>query len=60
MAAIVVGIAVMVAVHVATGGRGWRLVNPALAGITAAIAAWAISLSFGSGALFNGKRTVRT
>ena len=33
------GIAVMVAVHLATGGRGFGIVTPALAGILASVLA---------------------
>jgi len=34
-------------VQVTTGGVGWGLVTPAIAGLAAAIAAWLLSLSFG-------------
>lgn len=48
MAAIVTGVAVMLVVQFLTGGRGWRLVSPALAGLMAAVAGWAISIGVGS------------
>jgi SSS family solute:Na+ symporter len=44
LASIAAGLAVMVALQAATGGRGVAFVTPALGGLAAAIAAWAISL----------------
>jgi SSS family solute:Na+ symporter len=44
LASIAAGLTVMVALQVATGGRGVAFVTPALGGLAAAIAAWAISL----------------
>jgi SSS family solute:Na+ symporter len=43
-AAIAAGVSVMLLVQLMTAGAGWGLVTPALAGLAAAIAAWAISL----------------
>jgi SSS family solute:Na+ symporter len=43
---IAAGIAGMLAVLAATRGGGWGILTPALAGLTAAIAAWMISLLF--------------
>lgn len=44
MASIVAGVTGMLVVQVATGGRGWTFLTPALAGIVAASAAWAVTL----------------
>ena len=41
---IVAGVSGMLIVEGATGGAGWGILTPALAGLTAAIAAWLISL----------------
>jgi SSS family solute:Na+ symporter len=61
LAAIVAGVAAMLVVQLVTGGRGWRLVTPAFAGIAAAVVAWWISLVFNSAERPNGgKRPVRT
>jgi solute:Na+ symporter, SSS family len=43
--AIIAGVTAMLAVHVATGGRGWAAVTPALGGLVGSIAAWAASLA---------------
>jgi SSS family solute:Na+ symporter len=43
---IAAGVAGMLTVQAATHGDGWGLLTPALAGLTAAIAAWMISLIF--------------
>jgi SSS family solute:Na+ symporter len=48
LASIAAGVAVMLVVQTSTGGRGWGVVTPALAGLVAAIAAWAITLSIGA------------
>jgi hypothetical protein len=45
LASIAAGVGGMLAVQVATGGRGWGVVTPALGGLLAAIAAWVISLA---------------
>jgi len=39
------GISTALAVHVLTGGRGWGVVSPAVAGLTVAAAVWMISLA---------------
>src|SRR5262249_17231983 len=44
LASIVAGVGGMLVVQITTGGLGWGLMTPALAGLLAAIAAWAISL----------------
>jgi SSS family solute:Na+ symporter len=44
LATMIAGVAVALAVHAATGGRGWGLVTPAIAGLAAAVAAWVITL----------------
>jgi SSS family solute:Na+ symporter len=44
LAAIGAGVAAMVIVQVATGGTGWHMLTPALAGLLAAHVAWLISL----------------
>jgi solute:Na+ symporter, SSS family len=43
--AITAGVATMLLVHVATRGRGWGAMTPALGGLLAANAAWVISLA---------------
>ncbi len=48
--AIVAGVTTMLLTHVATGGRGWGPITPALGGLVAAIAAWVISLAVAPGA----------
>jgi SSS family solute:Na+ symporter len=45
LAAIGAGVGGMMAVQVATAGRGWGPLTPALAGLLAAVAAWVISLA---------------
>jgi SSS family solute:Na+ symporter len=45
--AIAAGVAGMLIVELATGGRGWGVLTPALAGLVAAFAAWLISLAAG-------------
>jgi SSS family solute:Na+ symporter len=44
LASIVAGVGGMLVVHIMTGGLGWGVMTPALAGLLAAIAAWVISL----------------
>jgi SSS family solute:Na+ symporter len=44
LAAMIAGAGAALAVHVITGGRGWGLVSPAIAGLAAASAAWVITL----------------
>jgi solute:Na+ symporter, SSS family len=48
LAAISTGVATMLIIQVATSGRGWGLITPALGGIAAASAAWVISLLTGA------------
>jgi SSS family solute:Na+ symporter len=45
LASIVAGTVVMLIVQASTGGTGFGLVTPALAGLVAAVLAWAVSLS---------------
>ncbi len=47
MAAIAMGVGVMLTIHAATGGRGWGVVTPPFGGLAAAVGAWAIALMFG-------------
>jgi SSS family solute:Na+ symporter len=44
-ASMIAGVAAMLVVDVATGGAGWGAVTPALAGLTAAVGVWLISLA---------------
>jgi len=44
LASIVMGVIAMLTAQVATGGRGWSFVTPALAGLVAAIAAWLVMI----------------
>jgi hypothetical protein len=46
MASIAAGVAGMLIVQATTGGQGWGALTPALAGLTAALAAWGITLLF--------------
>ena len=43
---IAAGVSGMLVVDAATGGAGWGVVTPALAGLTGALGAWALSLLF--------------
>jgi len=43
LASIAAGVAGMLIVQLATGGRGWIFLTPALAGLAASLGAWAIS-----------------
>jgi SSS family solute:Na+ symporter len=47
LAAIAAGVAAMLATQLATGGAGWGPLTPALTGLLAAIAAWALTIAFG-------------
>lgn len=58
IAAIAAGVAGMLALEGATGGRGWGVMTPALGGLLAAIAAWLVSLGFRQGAL-SGRQSVQ-
>jgi hypothetical protein len=40
----IAGVAAAMLVHIITGGRGFGLFSPAIAGLAAAIAVWVISL----------------
>jgi SSS family solute:Na+ symporter len=40
----IAGVAVALTTHAATGGRGWGLITPAIAGLAAAVVAWVITL----------------
>jgi hypothetical protein len=40
----IAGVTAAIVVHIATGGHGWGLVSPAIAGLAAAIGAWVITL----------------
>jgi solute:Na+ symporter, SSS family len=42
------GVGVMLILHFATGGKGWYMLTPSVAGLLAAHAAWLISLLLGS------------
>jgi SSS family solute:Na+ symporter len=46
LASIAGGVIVTLAAHVSTGGAGWGIVTPALAGIGGAVAVWLFSLIF--------------
>jgi solute:Na+ symporter, SSS family len=45
MVSIAAGVAGMLVIHAATGGRGWGPVSPALGGLLAAITGWVVSLA---------------
>jgi SSS family solute:Na+ symporter len=47
LASIIAGVGVTLTLQFSTAGVGWHGVTPALGGLAAAIAAWAISLPFG-------------
>jgi SSS family solute:Na+ symporter len=47
--AITAGVATMLLLHLETSGRGWGPMTPALGGLLAAIAAWAVSLAVAPG-----------
>lgn len=44
LASIAAGVTMMLANRMATGGRGWGMMTPALAGLLAAIVAWGMSI----------------
>jgi SSS family solute:Na+ symporter len=44
LAAMIAGVGAALSVHIMTGGRGWGLVSPAVAGLAAAGTAWVITL----------------
>jgi SSS family solute:Na+ symporter len=44
MASIAAGVTVMLVAYASTAGAGWGAFTPALAGLIAAIAAWAVTL----------------
>jgi SSS family solute:Na+ symporter len=48
LASIAAGVSGALAIHAATGGRGWGMITPALGGLLLALGAWAISLSRGA------------
>jgi len=48
LASIVAGVSGMLILQVTTGESGWGIVTPALAGLVAAIAAWAVTLPIGA------------
>jgi SSS family solute:Na+ symporter len=48
LASILAGVCGMLIIQFATNGRGWGLVTPALGGLVAAVAAWAVSSSTGA------------
>lgn len=45
MASIAAGVTGMLAVQLATGGKGWGPITPSIAGLSASIAAWGITLA---------------
>jgi SSS family solute:Na+ symporter len=45
---IAAGVAGMLIVQIATGGRGWHMLTPALAGLIAAVGAWVVGLCLGN------------
>jgi SSS family solute:Na+ symporter len=48
LASILAGVSGMLIIQFATHGRGWGIITPALGGLAAAIAAWAVSSSIGA------------
>jgi solute:Na+ symporter, SSS family len=44
LATMAAGVCAAMVVHLATGGRGWGILNPAVAGLTAAVGVWMITL----------------
>jgi solute:Na+ symporter, SSS family len=53
LAIMTAGVGAALVVHIATGGRGWGLITPAIAGLAAAIGVWVITLAL------SGSRSVR-
>jgi solute:Na+ symporter, SSS family len=50
LATMAAGVCAAMGVHVATGGRGWGVLSPAIAGLAAAAGAWVVTLGvFGQG-----------
>jgi SSS family solute:Na+ symporter len=47
LGSIVAGVAGMIAAQIGTAGAGWGALTPALAGLLAAITAWALAMAFG-------------
>ena len=45
LATMIAGVCTALAVHVVTGGRGWGILSPAIAGLAAAVVAWVISFA---------------
>jgi len=45
LATMIAGVCSALLVHLMTGGRGWGVVTPAIAGLAAAVTAWMISLA---------------
>ena len=44
LATMAAGVCAAVLVHLATGGRGWGMLSPAVAGLTAAVGVWMVTL----------------
>jgi SSS family solute:Na+ symporter len=44
LATMAAGVCSAVLVHLATGGRGWGMLSPAVAGLTAAVGVWMVTL----------------
>jgi SSS family solute:Na+ symporter len=44
LATMIAGVSVALVIHVATGGHGWGVVSPAIAGLAAAISVWVVTL----------------
>src|SRR5262249_42962193 len=45
LTSMVAGVCAALSVHASTGGRGWGLLTPAIAGLAAAAAVWVITLA---------------
>jgi SSS family solute:Na+ symporter len=45
LASMVAGVCAALGIHAATGGRGWGVLSPAIAGLAAAAAVWVITLA---------------
>ena len=48
LATMIAGVGAALVVQIATGGRGWGLVTPAIGGLAAATGVWVITLAFSS------------
>ena len=46
LATMAAGVCAAGLVHLATGGRGWGMLSPAVAGLTAAVGVWMVTLVF--------------